>query len=40
MTVQGIYLSDHQQFNLREKGIITESEVALKRGEKICCYRR
>ena len=33
MTVQGTYLSDHQQFSLREKGIITEAEVALKRGD-------
>lgn len=33
MTVQGTYLSDHQQFSLREKGVITEAEVALKRGD-------
>ena len=33
MNQQGIYLSDLQQSLLRNKGIISESEVAIKRGD-------
>mgnify|MGYP001335721960 CR=1 FL=1 len=33
MSNQGIYLNDNQQSLLRSKGIILESEVALKKGD-------
>lgn len=33
MNQQGIYLSDLQQSLLRNKGIISESEIAIKRGD-------
>jgi len=33
MSAQGTYLSDQQQFNLRSQGVLSESEVALKRGD-------
>jgi len=33
MSSQGTYLSDQQQFNLRSQGVLSESEVALKRGD-------
>ena len=33
MNAQGTYLNDQQQFTLRSQGVISESEVALKRGD-------
>ena len=33
MSTQGTYLNDQQQFVLRSQGILSESEVALKRGD-------
>ena len=33
MSTQGTYLNDQQQFALRSQGILSESEVALKRGD-------
>ena len=33
MSAQVTYLNDQQQLDLRSKGILSESEVALKRGD-------
>lgn len=33
MSNNGIYLSDEQQQALRSRGILLESEVAMKRGD-------
>ena len=35
MSIDGNYLPDAKQAQLRAKGLLTESEVALKRGDMI-----